>query len=194
MQSTFNERENTNSLVNPINTSELINIESLNDFAAKHISDSFNASSNDVKLPHPDNDDSSVDIKNGEKSNVTAILDSIAKEIQNSPNFISMPENPLHHNEGTLQEPPHLTQVFINKNVSSDVSQKGNNGMKNSPKRKRPGKKQMKKKDKVKGKITGLPSPKEISEKEEKEHINEEPNLKPLPNLRRMISVSPMKT
>ncbi|GIX89870.1 terminal uridylyltransferase 4 [Caerostris darwini] len=174
----FNERENTNILVNPSNTSELINIESLNDFAAKHISDSFNSSSNDVKLPHPDNDDdSSVDIKNGEKSNVTAILDSIAKEIQNSPNFISMPENPLHHNEGTLQEPPHLTQVLINKNVSSDVSQKGNNGMKNSPKKKRLVKKQMKK-DKVKGKITGLPSPKEVSEKEKKEHINEEVNLK----------------
>lgn len=91
---------NIENIPNPPNSgkSELIDFNVLTNFAAQHIDglpfvSPLVLNSKELVLPHPDLED---DARNGEVDpGISGLLNSITKEIQNSPHFLSMPENPI---------------------------------------------------------------------------------------------------
>ncbi|GFX61180.1 terminal uridylyltransferase 4 [Trichonephila clavipes] len=184
----FGERTSTSNLINQTGASELIDLNVLNDFAAKHIPDSpFNSSnmalsSNDLKLPHPDIDDCNVDIKNGDQPGIAVLLNTISKEIQNSPNFLSMPENPLPQMLGSPIKESSLTQSLDPNLPVSDSKQKDEGNDKNTQKkRKKASQKRQAKDKKMKEKTTGMSITKESFENEKKNFENKGENMRKSP-------------
>ncbi|GFR17858.1 uncharacterized protein TNCT_195851 [Trichonephila clavata] len=180
----FGERTSTSNLINQTGASELIDLNVLNDFAAKHIPDSpFNSSnmalsSNDLKLPHPDIDDCNVDIKNGDQPGIAVLLNTISKEIQNSPNFLSMPENPLPQMLGSPIKESSLTQSLDPNLPVSDSKQKDEGNDKNTQKkRKKASQKRQAKDKKMKEKTTGMSITKESFENGKKNFENKGENM-----------------
>ncbi|KAF8766861.1 Terminal uridylyltransferase 4 like protein [Argiope bruennichi] len=161
----FAERTSVDNSVDNASASDLIDLNVLKDFAARHITSdtSFSSSdmvlnSNDTKLPHPDlEDDYNLEIKNGEQPNILNFLNTVAKEIESSPHFLSMPENPLPQISERSQELI-VGQSFNSDKTSVDSKPKDGNDMKNDPKKKKLTRRQMKelKKKETKERMDGL--------------------------------------
>ncbi|KAG8194119.1 hypothetical protein JTE90_003057 [Oedothorax gibbosus] len=145
--------------------SELIDFNVLTNFAAQHIDGSPFPSPLDSKeliLPHPDlEDDGRVDLRNGENGpGIHGLLNTITKEIQNSPHFLSMPENPLPQVIGTPKKAK-KKQASVG-NVKKPVKEE-----KNEQQSKRKSKNQNKQK-RIKERMEGLYIEKESSEGKDK--------------------------
>ncbi|CAL1267375.1 unnamed protein product [Larinioides sclopetarius] len=183
----FAERTPIDNLASATSASSLIDLNVLNDFAAKHIPElpeSFSSSdmvlnSNNTKLPHPDlEDDYSLENKNGEPI-IFNFLNTVAKEIESSPQFLSMPEKPLPQMSKSSQE-VFLTQSFDNNKAFPDSKPKDGNDLRSSQRKKKKLNKRQMKKEKIKERMDGLciKETTEIAKKPEtnEDHFVESPN------------------
>ncbi|GBM53143.1 hypothetical protein AVEN_90397-1 [Araneus ventricosus] len=157
----FTERTPIDNLANPTSASNLIDLNVLTDFAAKHIPDSsFSTSdmvlnSNNTKLPHPDlEDDYSLEIKNGEPA-ILNFLNTVVKEIESSPHFLNMPEKPLPQMPESSEE-VFLGQSFDNNKMFTDSKLKDGNDLRNSQRKKKKLNKRQMRKEKIKERMDGL--------------------------------------
>ncbi|XP_015908091.2 terminal uridylyltransferase 4 isoform X1 [Parasteatoda tepidariorum] len=151
---------NTDLSVNETSSSKLIDLNALTEFSAKHIDDSsFRTATNDIKLPHPDLED------DNHSTSTNTGVSVLFEQIQNSPNFGNLPENPLLHSN--LKSPKRQSRNRESQHKSSSPVRK-----RSTSKRRRKKKKSAKQKD-LPETLTPQEGPKTITKVMERESKEE---------------------